>query len=90
MTRETRVDSWSNETSDRIEETSDKITEVIPRDTNTHTERYIIFTDGDLDTLPRETRQVIDELGFNIRDMDEHALEYRHKDTMEFADFLAR
>lgn len=88
MSRVTRVSSRSNETSNRIEETSPLITDVIPRDTSVSTERYIIFTEGEL-TLPDVTRDVIENLGFSVRDMQNHAIDYEHAETKERATFLA-
>lgn len=72
----TRVSPSSNSTSDRIENSSSVITDVIPRDTMVSTERYIIFTGGE--PLPVETKRVLEaiqdesEKDFEIRAMDGH------------------
>jgi len=72
----TRVNPWSNSTSNRIENSSPVITAVIPRDTSTDAERYIIFTGGE--PLPEETRTVLEEIqaesekDFEIRALSGH------------------
>lgn len=73
----TRVRPWENQTSKRIKDSSDVVTEVIPRDTNTNTERYIIFTGGE--ALPGETKVVLERLqeeypekNFEIRALSGH------------------
>lgn len=73
----TRIRPSSNRTSERIKQSSDIVTEVIPRDVNTQSERYIIFTDGE--ALPGETKVVLKEiqrenpdLNFQIRALSGH------------------
>lgn len=86
MTNPTRVSERSNDNSDEIERVHDNITTVIPRDTSVSTERYIIFVER---LLPPDALDKIDNLGYNIRHMDDHAIDYEHKDTRERASYLA-
>lgn len=85
----TTISSWSNDTSDELEATAHAIADVIPRDTNTSSERYIIFTANERPELPDATRDRIRELGFEVRDMRDHAIDYVKKDTRARATFLA-
>jgi len=72
----TRVTPSSNRTSTRIEQSSDVITAVIPRDTSTGAERYIIFTGGA--PLPDVTKNVLADIqskaekDFEIRALSGH------------------
>lgn len=86
MPNPTRVTERSNENSNELEQVHDRITTVIPRDTSVSTERYIIFVER---LLPPDALDEINELGYTIRHMDDHAIDYEHKDTRERASYLA-
>lgn len=88
MARITRINDWSNETSDEIESVSDSIDSVVPRDATTSSARYIIFLRSDEDLTESEIES-IESLGFNVRSASDHAIDYENKDSYKMASYIA-
>jgi hypothetical protein len=88
--RTTKVSPWRNTVADELASSSTVITDVIPRDTGLSTERYIVFTTHDPETLPYRTQKLADELGLKARHLSEHAIDYQHSETYQYATYLLR
>lgn len=92
----TRLSERENEKSERLESTDDRILTVIPRDTMTRQERYILFYNTAIEGVSAETKEVAKNLDeeneFEIIDMDNHVVDYRYGGDINAgtADFMIK
>lgn len=91
MSGTTRVSPQSNELSEALAETApDVIYDVVGRDTGAAAERYIVFLAQGADGLPEATLAHAERRGLTVKAMENHAIDYEHRETSRRADFLFR